>query len=167
MADEGAGQPFPLEIGRLERQESQQVVQEGRDLARPARPPRPDRRRHVMDEGDAGALQALGDAEAEVGRVDGHHNVGPPAPDLLRRLLQPPDQVGQPGQKLGDPHQRQLVKREQAFQPLGDHAVAADPGEADRPVGLPLHGRHQARAEQIAGRLAGDQKDQWSCLGTH
>jgi len=78
MADIAAGEPDPLEIRRLKRQQRHQMVVPPGHAPSPAGAPRPHHRRHVMDKWQplAVAAQPLGDTPAETGAVDRHHGIG-------------------------------------------------------------------------------------------
>ena len=131
MADTGARQPLALEIGRLERQERQQVIVPPRHPPRPARPPGPDHRGDVMDERErlAGTAQSMRDPPGKTRAVDRHDRVGPRRADRRRRLADVTQDRRRPRQNLGDTGHREIAERDEAFQPLFRHPLAADPGD--------------------------------------
>ena len=149
-----------FEIGGLERQQGQQVVQEAGDLRRPARPPGPDRRRDIVDQGNSLALEPFGDAKVEIRGIDGHHRRRPQALGGGGGFDDSGENSGNSRQNLRRPHDRQLDHRKLAFHALFFHPCAADTGEGNAVLGLLFKRRHEPGPQHVARRFAGDQKDQ-------
>ncbi len=111
-----------------------------------------------MHGADAGLAQLQFDAEVEVRRIDADEHVGTLVDQGADQAAAALEQLGQAAEHLDQAHHRQALHREVRIEALGLHARPADTDEAD--IGVAgLDGLHQAGAEDVAGRLAGDQGD--------
>jgi hypothetical protein len=90
----------------------------------------------------------------EFGTVDDDDAVGFGLKPGIHRLIDAPDQLGEPGQNRQRPHDGHIGERENRPQPFRFHRLAADAGKHDGRIGLLLQRRHQLAAEQVAGMLA-------------
>ena len=165
MAHEGGRKAFGFKIGRLERQQGQQMIEKPGDFPGPSGPPRPDRGRHIMDERYSLTLEPLGDAKAEIRRVDSNQDRGPKPFNGVCGFTDALKNTRQPGQNLGRPHHRQIGHGEQAFQALLFHPGAANPGEGNTVLAFLFERRHKPRPQLVAGRLAGDNEYQGTGIG--
>ena len=160
MADEAGIQAHGLEIGRLEREQAEHVVEITRDLGRAPRPIGPNGRRHVVNQGKTCPLQLSRDPERKSRHVDRDKGRRPQPAGRARRGPNAPEHPWHVGDDFQKPHQRQLGIGKQALQPLLGHERAADAGETDSIARAPLERLHQAGSDEVAGRLARDQEDQ-------
>ncbi len=162
VADTGAGEPDPLEIRRLERQQRHQMVVPARHAPGAAGAPCPDHRRHIVDQRQplAPAAQPLRDPPAEPGAVDRHHRVGFQRAHRRHGFAHPAQDQGGPRQHLGDPDHREVGERHQTVDALLAHALAADPGDPHPAAGALTQPGDQAGAERVARGLAGDDEDE-------
>ena len=160
MADEIAAHPGGFHIGRLEREQRKHMVHGPGHLRRAAGAPGPDGRRDVM--GDElpriGGADKARDAQAEIGAVDGDQRVGLQRGHGGGGLGDAALQLAVFRQDLNQPHDRKLLHREQALQPLGLHLRAADTVKF-HPRRQSLHPRHQRRPQSVARGFTGDQED--------
>ncbi|MCY1215477.1 hypothetical protein D9M72_273240 [compost metagenome] len=107
---------------------------------------------------DPGPAQLELDPEVEVRCVDADEDVGAFVDQGLDQPLAPTQQLRKATEHLHQAHDRQALHGEIGLQPFGLHARAANADELD--VGMArLERLHQGRAEDIAGRLAGNQRD--------
>ena len=161
VADEVAGHPRRLHVGRLEREEREHMVDDLGHLRGAARPPGPDRRRDVVDDLQARPQPpgAAGDTEVEIRAVDGDERVRRGRRHRARGLADAPPEVRHPRQHLGEPHHRELLHREAAREPLPRHHRAADALERQAGAGEVAQAREERAAEEIAGRLARDDEE--------
>jgi hypothetical protein len=110
MPDMIASEADALEIGRLERQQCQQMIVPARHPPCPAGAPCPHHRRHVMNERHiiAAAPQALRDPPREAGAVDRHHGIGTQRRDRCHRLADMAQDHRRARKDLGNPGDRQI-----------------------------------------------------------
>ncbi len=148
------------EEGHLERQQRHEVIDALGELAGAAGAPGPELGRHVMHDGNAGAAHLVGEPQAEARRIHGDDDIGLELAGGGGRLVEPFDEARQMRDHLGEPHERELVHGEQAFEAVGRALRAADAGEADAAVGLRFQRAHEPSGEVVAGGLARDDKDQ-------
>ena len=141
MADIAGGQTDPLEIGRLERQQGQQMVVPARHAAGAAGPPGPDHRRDVVNErqGLAFAAQPVRHPPAEAGAVDRHDGVGPQRRGSPRRSRAPGAGSAAPAAKPRRPRRPRDRSAAQGSRPPA-------PPCARRRCRRPAAGRRCARA---------------------
>jgi len=71
-----AGDAVFGEERHLERQQRHDVIDPLLELAGAERPPSPKLGRDIMDDGDAGAAEMVGEPEAEARRIHGHDRIG-------------------------------------------------------------------------------------------
>ena len=159
MTDEIRRQAMPGEERRLERQQAKQFFPQAGKMLHPAFPPGPRLGRDVVGAGNAERRDLAQDAQGESGAVDGHHHRRPALPDIGHGLREASLQPAQVRQHLQQSHQRQLVQREQAVQPLGLHPLPADAGKAQIGAARTQRG-HQAGPQHVTARFAGDEVDQ-------
>jgi hypothetical protein len=169
MADIAGREADRLEIGRLERQQGQQVIVPARHPPGAAAAPRPDHRRDVMNERNrlAALAQPLGDAPAEARTVDRDHGVRPHRPDRGHCFAHPAQDQRRPGQHLGHPRDREIAERDAAFEPLRRHRFAADPVDAQSSGGALAQRCDQGPAQRIARRLARNDEEERRRLVLH
>ncbi len=105
------------------------------------------------------AADAAEHVQAEAGRVDRHHQVGPSRGDVGHHRQHAAAQQADAGQDLHQAHHRQVGHGKQAGHAFRLHARAGHAGELRIRPGLPERG-HQPAAEHVAAGLAGDQVDQ-------
>jgi hypothetical protein len=164
MADIARLQPDLFEVGRLERQQGQQVIDGAGGVPRAEFAPRPDHRRDVVDHRrprrqrrPGNAAQPLADTKAETRTVDGHHGDRLEPPDVVDGLAHMPQDPSGTGQHLEDTHDRKLADRHAADDPFLCHLVAADAGEPDMAAEPAPERAHQRGAESIPRRFTRDQ----------
>ena len=160
MADEAASHPVASKQRRLERQQRQQMIQVARQAGGALLAPRPRLRRPVMhpDQGPAGeaALQAQGEFRGS----DGQHEIGLAALDLVCGLREPAPQAWQERQRLGHAAERQLLASETGSAGHSSPCAARPrPSNASSPGACWRSACDQPRADRIAPRLTGQQKD--------
>ncbi len=160
VADIGAGDAEFGEERHLEGQQRHDVIDPLLELAGAERTPGPKLGRDIMDYGDAGAAQMMGEPQAEARRVHGHDRVGLEPAHRSGRFVEASDDARQMGQHFGEPHHRQIAHGKQALEPLALALRTADAGKADAPARLALERGHQPAGEIVAGRLARNDKDQ-------
>ena len=160
MADKRAAKAFLGEIGRFKRQQNHQVVEESSDFLRAFRTPGPNRRRNIMDKGNAGTLQLLRDAERKVRRVDGDKGRRAQTQDFVDGFADALQNVGDMLRQFKDAEMRQFGLRKERLQPFFQHARAADAGKTHAAFAFLLQRMHQPGAEQIARSLASNQEEQ-------
>src|SRR5690606_7929787 len=105
-----------------------------------------------------GTAQLEFQAQVEVGRIDADEHVRLRRNEVTSELTAATEQFEQPAEHFDQPHDCQTLHGEVGFQPLGLHARATDADELGIRIAL-LDGLHQARAEDVTGRLTGDQCD--------
>ncbi|MNN57930.1 hypothetical protein D3C81_1729450 [compost metagenome] len=107
---------------------------------------------------DPGTAELELDTQVEVRRVDADEHVRALGDKGLDQAFAARQQLGQAPQHFHQAHDRQALHGEVGVQPFGLHARAANADELG--VGMSrLERLHQGGAEDIAGRLAGDQRD--------
>ena len=109
-----------------------------------------------MHGAQAGALQALLQAEVEVGRVDADHHRRLRVQQPGQQCLAQPQQARQVADHFAEAEQRQLVHVVPGCKPLRLHAGTTDADETRLRVALAQR-RDQIGAELIARVFAGDQ----------
>ena len=153
MADEGSGRAAePLQLGGLERQQAQYMVDMRLHCRRPARPPCPHARAYIVDDRDrgTGGAHLSGDAQREVGAVDGHQAIrrfGDDGPCGLADAPHQPRQIGDDGGQTHDGDFAGVEKRNEALRRQVPAAEAHQPHLAGRspPAAPPRHRRRAGR----------------------
>ena len=122
------------------------------------RAPGPDRRAHVMHRRNARGLELPLQAEIEVRRVDADEQVGTVVEEVAPQARADAEDLAQVLQHLDVAAHRELLHGIERARAFGDHPRTGDAVELDIGPALPQRA-HQSRAEQIARRLAGDDRD--------
>ncbi len=158
MADEADRHLMRLVKLRLEGKQGEHQVAGIADLQYTLLPPRPYRRADIVHGANAGLTQLELDAQGEIRRIDANEHIGLALDQAGNQAAATRQQLGQPTQYFDQAHDRQALHGEIADQPLGLHARAAHADELDVWV-LDLERLHQACTENVAGCLAGNQRD--------
>ena len=158
VADEaGLDAVPPAELG-LEREQGEYPVDRPPDLGRAIGPPRPHRGADVVDGGDPGPPEPAFEREVEVRRVDPDEHVRGGGFEAPRETPPLRDQLDEAPDRLEEAHDREALHREEGVEPERLHLRAADPAEPGLGLGS-ADGAHEPRPEQVAGHLAGDDRD--------
>ncbi len=113
---------------RLERQHAEHEIDGVADRLHATLAPGPDLRAHVLHRRNPGVLQALGERQVEVRRVDADEHVCGQRLGPFAELAADAQQARQMRQHLGQPHDRQLFSTEPGLAARRDHLR---PGDAD------------------------------------
>src|SRR5205814_2411094 len=121
-----------LAIDRLlEGEEDQHVVDRARDAVDALRTPRPERGPHVMHGADPRGLEALLEAQVEVGRVDPDEKIGTILDELRAELSPDAEDFRQVLERLDVAAHGELFHGEERACALGDHPRPRDAVELD------------------------------------
>ena len=101
VPDERDGDPRVAVQPRLEREDDESPGHEAPHGPEPAAPPRPRLRADVVDDGDAEGRDGGADPEVDLGKVDGHEDVGAFRPRRPHEAAVGPPGVRQHRQRLG------------------------------------------------------------------
>ena len=127
MPDE-FGMHVVLRIERgFKRQQAQDGIHRGGNLADATGSPRPQLRAHVLDRDDAGAMQGAGQAEVECRGVDADEGVHPLLPELALQARAQPQQPRQVAQRLHEAHHGDFLGGAQRHAARRPHALAGEP----------------------------------------
>ena len=160
MADKAGRQSYLLKIRKLERQDTEEMIEEARDHLGATRPPSPDGRRDVVDEQRTAPLELPLHTKGEGRRVDGDHRI---RPHLLRSrdgLADAPQHARDMRHDLDDAHDVELAEGNQAREALARHRRTSDAGEAYATSGLLFQRPHEPGAKSVGRGFGGDQEDQ-------
>ncbi len=158
MADE-AGIDAVLRVNRwFHREQTEHAVCAAPDLRGTTCAPGPDRGADVVHGANAALLQSALQAEVEVRRIDADEHVGLPRQQPRSHGAPQPQQSRQVPEHLGQAHHGQFRAVVPGRKPGGAHLRSADAGELGSGEAF-AQLRDQAGAEQVARRLAGDQRD--------
>src|SRR5690554_718430 len=158
MTDTGHRHAVLLIEAFLEGKETEHQIDGARDLVDTATTPGPDRGTDVVHGGYALPAQALFQAETEIRGIDADEEVWRPCDEIAREFAADAQQFREALERLHQPHDRQSFQWHATAQALGFHEAAADAFKGDIRAALP-QGGHQARAEDVAGHLAGEDGD--------
>src|SRR6266851_5037715 len=129
---------------------------------RPTGSPSPNHRGNIMNERQslAAPSQPLRDAPAEPRTVYRHDGIGAKRPDHPYRLAHPAEYHWSARQHFGDPHYRQIIERNQAFEPLVLHPLTADAGDPKIFADALPQRRYQRTTKGVARRFSSNKEDE-------
>ena len=146
---------------RLEGQETKNSIAGLSDAAYPTLPPRPYLRAHVLHRGQSTRLEALGESEVELRRIDTDEYRWSTRKQFPHETTSQADKTRQMTQDFGETHEREFIARGERFAPRFAHTRARHPDEAC--IGNTLSYRHdEGGTEVVAGSFSGDERDQRS-----
>ncbi|MFO0982594.1 MAG: hypothetical protein U1E76_12820 [Planctomycetota bacterium] len=164
VADELGVDAVAGEVGALERQDGDRVIDHAREELGAPRRPGPELGTDVVDRGELAPVRECRQVEIEARIVDQDHRVGAGVLEVGGGAREQADEPGEPLQHARQPHHRAVRERLEHLAAGGLHRAAAQPREACVRVAS-AHRADQIGRVVITRHVASGQEQMHHALG--